>query len=417
MASERRRDPSPARPPDGVDGGGPNLTSSVTAAAVLVTLRALYRLRVHGSVPRRPVPTLVIANHQHDIESLFVPAILYTRGGRRRSVCSVASQRLLEPWFLASRVPAVFAPLAARVPLGRLMARVGMMPLENEPRHRALASLAAEVMANHGDLPVTTVFTPEALRLLGPGGSHGRLSRLTSSALARAATVSVGLQALRQPWRGEVHQRTRERIDRQIEAIEARLRAGATVFLTPEGRVTRDGRLGPMRLVLGRLLPLADEVVLAASSLDSFASRRLSEVVRFALPARGVGIATALAAARPVTLSQLLAVAIGADAAGPVPSAVTAEALTDAVRRQLRSLPKTVFVDPWLRPGRLAHEVRHALGTMTAVGLLARRQDGYVRIGTGRDARLPGIDDAFAFHRTVLCETCAAAERVAHVGA
>ena len=66
-----------------------------------------------------------------------------------------------------------------------------------------------------------------------------------------------------------------------IRHFEGLQRAGATIFLAPEGFYTGDGKMMRLRGILPRLAPLA-EVWLSGISYDPFAGRRLSMLYRIA---------------------------------------------------------------------------------------------------------------------------------------
>lgn len=384
------------------------------AAGVLGGLRLRYRFFVYGRLPRRRGSTLVVANHQHDLESVVLPALILLGGPWRDPVVAVASQRLFERGFLTSRVPRpILGRLVQNWSLAGLLTLVGALPLENEPRSRSLSSLAQEVAARHGNLAAESVFTPGVLAALTAGGPTGalRLADLWGPGFARAARRPVPLSGMREPYREEVRRDVRPRIDAQFRRIEAALAGGGTVYLTPEGHVTRDGRLGRLHAALDRLLPLAGSVVLAAVNFDPFLDRRLTLRCRL-VPLEGPGaLEDRLRAARPVCTSQLLARWL--ETRAPDGGFDAAQALS-GVERELVALPGGVVTAPGLSDPKARRAlVGRALGTMARLGYLREDAGTYTRTSLRFDRRLHEPADIFAHQCAVLEETAAAAERLA----
>lgn len=375
------------------------------AVAVLLFLRCKYRVRLAGRLPRRRGATLLIANHQHDLESVLLPAVTTLRGPWREPVFSVTSQRLFEPGFLTPRLPPALRRFLWRFDLDGLLRLVGGLPIENEPLSRALSSLAGELRQSCGDLPLADVLTPRALERLATRAGRSvdgrRLSDLQGPALAREAMAAESLLALREPYRTQVRDAVRPRIEAQLAAIEASLRAGGTIYLTPEGRITRDGRLGRLRAVLDRLLPLAGGVYLAAVSYDPFVGRRLSLHGRL-LPLRDARrLRAELLAARPVTVSQVLADWL---TGREEEDGFTAAQAIAGVSGRLAGLPAAAAVEPHLRR-RPAARVRAALATLRRQGLLVYRGDLYRRTALRTDRRLHEAHDIVQHQSRLLAET------------
>ncbi|MGH8163415.1 MAG: hypothetical protein ACREP1_03670, partial [Rhodanobacteraceae bacterium] len=123
-----------------------------------------YRVRGWGRLPRRRGPALVIANHQHELESPAIVALLAVQCfAWRYPIFTVSSRRMWEPGFLAERIPWLRFALRG-VNLGWLFSAIGMQPIENELHARPLASLAYTLRAVHGDLPLCEVLRERTAR-------------------------------------------------------------------------------------------------------------------------------------------------------------------------------------------------------------------------------------------------------------
>jgi 1-acyl-sn-glycerol-3-phosphate acyltransferase len=431
--------------PGGAGTGGPGAVpwQPVVAAVVLAALRLRVRIRVFGRLPSRAQPLLVLANHQHDLDSVVVPALAMLTPPWGVPVRALASQRLFEPGFLAPRLPRLWRTVLRDPAFARLLSAFGVLPVENEPLARSLASLAAEVAARHGDLPLGEVLSAAALARLGTEAAAGRgdppatgaspaaadpcgpaprgprpragtaardlrLHHLWSPPLVALRPQPASLLALREPYRGEVRRAVRDRLQAQLAAAEDALGRGETVFLTPEGRITADGRLARMREALGRLVPRAHgRVYLAAISYDPFRRRRMTMLCRLVPPAAPEDLSASLAAARPVTVSQLLASWL---AAGGPPSFGADEAAA-AVRAGLDALPPAVWTPPELRSAPDA-EVAAALAAMVGCGWLSVARGRFRRTAVRTDRHLHEAEDIFAHQANQMAETAAAAARL-----
>jgi MFS family permease len=354
------------------------------------------RVRQWGRLPARRGPAVLIANHQHEDESELVVERAFLQGGFR-PLFTASSRRMYEPGFFAIRMPWL-APLMRTVNAGPLFVALGMLPLENELSSRPLRSIAWTLRA-HGALPVELVFRAEAQAALPP--SARTLDDLRTPAFFAAGETRVRLAHVLEPYRRELVDALRAGVDADIARIAAVVRRGATFFVTPEGFYSTDGRMRALKGIVDHLVPIA-QVWFAAIAFDPFRGRRLSMLYRV-VPFDGRGdLATALAAARPVTTSALLAQWLLA-----VDLPFERDEAREGVTRLRDALPPGAFVDPELVRD-AARCVEQALETLHARGTLIAEGARY-RLGPGRgDRRFPGVIDAIAYQAAFLAETIAA---------
>jgi 1-acyl-sn-glycerol-3-phosphate acyltransferase len=363
--------------------------------------RSVYRIRGWGRLPRKRGATLAICNHQHDLDTTGVIMRLSVQGPWMHPIFAVTSRRLFEPGFMSAHYKWL-EPIVRSMNWGGLFRAIGMLPLENEPRRRPVAAIACAVMARHGDLPVEDAFDPASLDGLDVQAGGLRLSSLLVRPRFLAARDKyVSLAVLREPYRSEIVARMRTQVEEDLDRIASVLRAGGTLYLTPEGRYTKDGKLSRFRMAIDRLAGIAKVYVLALS-YDPFVGRRLSLLFRV-LPAQDLtDLRSSLCAPRPVTVSQLLAAALGSP---PQPfSEADARA---AVRSSLAGLPSEAFVDPELAadPDRM---IRLALPTMVRLGILTAEGDRYRLSQLRRHPQFPGVDDIVLHQANHFAETIAA---------
>ena len=354
------------------------------------------RVRQWGRLPVRRGPTVLIANHQHEDESEIIVERGYLQGGLR-PLFTASSRRMYEPGFFAIRMPWL-APLMRSVNAGPLFVAIGMLPLENELSSRPLRSIAWTLQAHHDDLPLEIVFRADAQASLPPRARN--LSDLLRPAFFAAGETRVRLASVNEPYRGELLAALRAGVDADIARIVDVVRRGATFFVTPEGFYSTDGRMRALKGIVDHLVPIA-RVWFAAIAFDPFRGRRLSMLYRV-VPFDGRGdLASALAAARPVTTSALLAQWLIA-----VDLPFERDEARDGVVRLRNALPPGAFVDPELAQD-AARCVDQALESLHARGTLLAEGARY-RLGSQRaDPRFPGVADTIAYQAAFLHETIA----------
>jgi hypothetical protein len=372
-----------------------------------VYLSFTIRVRQWGHLPAERGATVLITNHQHIDEGEIVTArTFFLHPWKPLVMCN--SRRTFETGFIAARLPWT-AWFTRGVNLSGLWAAFSILPIENHLFSRPLISLAEELHAAHGDLPLEAILPAETLE---PLGLESRvLSDLWRAADFMRAHAWVKVAKLKQPYRREVLEKLRAVTQRDIAAIVERVRSGATFYITPEGDFSSDGRMHPMRGgVVEALAPFAD-LWLCAIAYDPFRGGRLSMLYRVLRYTGAADVGTSLAGARPITTSALLAAFL---LEGPETFAV--QDAVRAVRERLDSLPGNVFVDPELHRAPDAAVV-NALATLRKRGTLAA-DDGRYRLTARRtDARFPHVADMVAFQRNMLDETVASARRLGRADA
>jgi len=342
--------------------------------------RTTCHVRAWGRMPRKRGPTLIVSNHQHEMESPLIVGDLGLRTfSWRYPIFTVSSRRMWEPGFFAERIP--WLRVAREANLGRLFSAVGMQPIENELTTRPFASIAYTLMELEGDLAADRVFKPPVLTALPKGVEH--LSDLLTARHFAFARSYVRLGDLRDAYKERVMHATREQLDADIAHFEALVRDGATIFLTPEGFYSGDGKMQRLRGILSKLQPLAT-IYLAAISYDPYVRRRLSICYRVVAAREGIALDTQLKAVRPITASALVCTYLAEH-----PDASDA-GVAQSVREQLAALPPAAFVVPELRarPEAAVHQVLENLR----------------RIGR-RHPQFPRTGDMVAYQRNFHAET------------
>ena len=379
--------------------GGPLLAFAM--AVIHPYFLTAYRIRGWGRLPRKRGATLLITNHQHDLDTTGLIMRLSVQGPWMHPIYTTGSRRMFEPGFMEVRV-AWIRRLVALVDWAWMFRMLGVLPIENELRRRSVAAIAWAVYRRHGDLPATDVFGERAMKEVRGATTLRQLVGRTP--LEPKEYVSIA--TLREPYRQEVLDELRDQVEADLTLIESVLRADGTLYLTAEGRYTTDGRLSRFRASLPRLAPLGD-IYLLALSYDPFVAKRLSLLYRVVKPYDPADLRASLAAARPVTFSQVFASWLH-----DRDSSFTRDEALAGVRATLASVPQSAFVDPEFaaNPARLLDA---ALRWMTRSGLLSAGDDGTYRRGAKRtDQRFPLVPDILVHQTNHFAETISACARM-----
>lgn len=374
------------------------------ANALALAVRLTARVRVFGDPVPRSRGTLIISNHQSDLDSLFVPAFLYIRHPCQPPPISIGSARLFERRFLGVRAPGWLRWGVYWISVGPILRLLGVLPIEDGIRIRPLTSWVEAVLARHGDLPASAVFEPALLEKLGAGAEAARLEDFLRLGWLARSRSPVPIRYLRQPYREELQDAVRGDLEEQTEAIRRSLAAGQTVYLTPEGRLTTTGEVGRFRRVMDEVSDLLPSVDLRCSAIayDPLRRSRMGMVCHIIAPPPTQDLRLALAAARPLTRSQLVASALGR-----LDGTFTRDALVGSMRQELRRVPAGAFIDPEL-PTDLHAMAQEALEVLTGAGVLIRSGTGYRIVGTWHHPWFPHVPDMLAFLRRQWEETRAA---------
>ncbi|WP_067923415.1 MFS transporter [Alicyclobacillus shizuokensis] len=386
------------------------------AGIVAGYVRLCYRVRFDGPLPQLHGGSLIVSNHQHDLEGMVIPAWLNLRRTHRHPVYCAASQRLFEPGFLAFRGPAWLRPLLYRLNLAPLFRSIGVLPIENQPLARPLQSYAYEALRLRGNVSLGEVFTAPWLERLGLSPDQP-LSRLWSVRWAERSMERMPSTCLVDDLRRQVRRAQQQRIRQQLDQIRAVLLSGRALYLTPEGRYSQDGRMMRFRQSYIELAPLARNVYAFSLSYDPYVHRSLSLYVRVGRipPEVKTDVAAVnawVAAARPVVVSQVLCDWLSTLPPGTVFSAAEAR---EAVRQRVLDLPPGARLVPELvNPMQTTRAVRRALAGMVRLGSLRPAEgDKFCLTAVHRHPMFADVEDMVRFQATVFRETREALFRLA----
>jgi len=373
--------------------------SPALALVVLAILRIYvalrYRVRIAGHLPANRRGVLVLASHQHDMEAMVIPAWIFAQQMTAGPVVSVGSRRMFEPGFLASHGPRWVGRWLTPIRLGGVLALLGVRPIEDRPLSRPPASWAYEVYQQHGNLRLGDVFGDRCERL-ALGSPDAPLSSLWSPGRWPHAAAPVSHQVLEPPYREEVRRRTRVQAEADLDALVRALDHGASVYLTPEGRMSSNGRIGPLRTAVTVLAPHARSLYLLPISYDPWTHRRLTMMSRV-VPARpDEPLGDQLRRGRVVTLAHLLAAHLIRNPEGGPVAALLAVG---------HDAPRFAALGAWLAPDvQSPRAVRRAVAQLARQGVIRVKGNGW-KPGNAWDRRFPHVPNLVAALAAQLTET------------
>jgi MFS family permease len=369
------------------------------ASAILMStyVHIAYRIRSWGFISRNRGPSLLIGNHQIDLDLMPIISRCVLTGGWRSPVLTASAKLMFEPGFMALRVPWLWRTMKS-VNLGWLFEGMGMLPLENELQSRSIGRWAWGAQRRHGVLPLEEIFKPAALDKTGFAGLNTD-DLFLAQYFKKAQETYMRLSDLNVQYRKEAFDDMKEGVERDLQRIENALRRGATFLVTPEGEYTTTGLMLPFRGIWDRLLPVVRHVFIAGISYDPFVGKRLAQYYRITQAADTAHVIDELKASRPVTTSALLAEWLSSRS-----GAFSESEAAGAVEARVKSLPRALFLEPRLarNPRKM---VRIAIRRLCELQILEHSDERYMLSAKRTHPNFPDVEDIIAFQARFFGET------------
>ncbi len=268
------------------------LTTSLRIAVgiiLYVATRLSWTVEIRGLEHDTGAPRTYLAiTHKRDLDAMApVSRLVLHRGlrGIARDVHFAMRADAFTPGFLARVVKRpqwlafVLRPLAVRP----VLVGLGIHPTE-DIHLRPAEEWIHEAMAAVGDARAGDVLAPEFLRALAVA-SHEPVARITDRPLSRllawryhrALVPYHGPEMLVGPARRLAERRVVARVKRYLQGVADWLWAGGSLYSSPEGKFSPDGRLSSISAGFHRLLRLAPpdtRVMPIAVTYDYMTARR-----------------------------------------------------------------------------------------------------------------------------------------------
>ena len=378
-------------------GGRLALAGAFTAAP-----RAFVSVRARGLEhdPRQPA-TIYAITHKRDLDAIApLPILLAHRGprGLTRDVRFAMRGDFVQPGFLSRivRRPDWFARALRPLALNAILRGIGILPLD-ALYVRPFEAWIREALRAEGDVLIGSILAAEAIRQVAEAASEASealAARPLSSLLAwryfPLLQDAIGPEIFAGPARRRAEQRAVEAAKRQLEECAAWLRSGGSLYTSPEGYLSPDGRISPIRAGLHRILREGPDdalIVPVAIIYDFLTTGRPRMWIDVAPPLLGAArlgpheleaaLRTAWLGALRFTCTQLAsAVLMERFAAGE--RSLTARALAHVVLRRARELADAGRnVDPdLLLPRRARRQAERYLRACERLGVTERVSRG-----------------------------------------
>jgi 1-acyl-sn-glycerol-3-phosphate acyltransferase len=233
-------------------------------------IKPYFDLQVDGLDNYSESPSsLVVANHKRDLDSVLIATVLYYHDGvlpPSTPISFMADENLFQPGFLGNWIKGpgllkkALQPLSLNYILRRLHAHpIGKLDFHSVPVHDALRI----IRENDDDHELREILKEEALDNLFEESSFGSPDMTISEFFEREGypRKKVDSRNFKSEFRKAVKKSKLGAVKDQLGKFVQLLNDGAILYITPEGTLTKNGMLGPLKDSLLILIDEADEDV------------------------------------------------------------------------------------------------------------------------------------------------------------
>jgi len=233
-------------------------------------IKPYFDLQVDGLDNYSESPSsLVVANHKRDLDSVLIATVLYYHDGilpPSTPISFMADENLFQPGFLGNWIKGpglmkkALQPLSLSYILRRLHAHpIGKLDFHSVPVHDALRI----IRENDDDHELREILKEEALDNLFEESSFGSPDMTISEFFEREGypRKKVDSRNFKSEFRKAVKKSKLGAVKDQLGKFVQLLNDGAILYITPEGTLTKNGMLGPLKDSLLILIDEADEDV------------------------------------------------------------------------------------------------------------------------------------------------------------
>ncbi|MBS3736719.1 MAG: 1-acyl-sn-glycerol-3-phosphate acyltransferase [Candidatus Bipolaricaulota bacterium] len=233
-------------------------------------IKPYFDLQVDGLDNYSESPSsLVVANHKRDLDSVLIASILYYHNGflpPSTPISFMADENLFQPGFLGNWIKGprllkkALQPLSLSYILRKLHAHpIGKLDFHSVPVHDALRI----IKENDDDHELREIIKEEALEDLLEESSFGSHEMTISEFFEREGypRKKINSRNFKPEFRKAVKKSKLSAVKGQLGKFIQLLNEGAILYITPEGTLTQNGMLGPLKDSLLILIDEADSEV------------------------------------------------------------------------------------------------------------------------------------------------------------
>lgn len=228
-------------------------------------IKPYFDLQVDGLDNYSESPSsLVVANHKRDLDSVLIASILYYHNGflpPSTPISFMADENLFQPGFLGNWIkgPRLLKKALQPLSLGYILRKlhaypIGKLDFHSVPVHDALRI----IKENDDDHELKEIIKGEALEDLLEESSFGNPDMTISEFFEQEGypRKKIDSRNFKSEFRKAVKKSKLGAVKDQLGRFVQLMNDGAILYITPEGTLTQDGMLGPLK---DSLLILIDE--------------------------------------------------------------------------------------------------------------------------------------------------------------
>lgn len=233
-------------------------------------IKPYFDLQVDGLENYSETPSsLVVANHKRDLDSVLIATVLYYYNGffsPATPISFMADENLFQPGFLGNWIkgPKLLKKILQPVSLGFILHKlhaypIGKLDFHSVPVHDALRIIQEE----DNDPQLREVIKKEPLEKLLENSSFGSPYMRISEFFEREGYPrrKISSRHFKSEFRKAVKKSKLGAVKGQLTKFIELLNEGAILYITPEGGLSKDGTLGPLKDSLLILIEEADPEV------------------------------------------------------------------------------------------------------------------------------------------------------------
>ncbi|MFB6291747.1 MAG: lysophospholipid acyltransferase family protein [Candidatus Bipolaricaulia bacterium] len=228
-------------------------------------IKPYFDLQVDGLDNYNETPSsLVVANHKRDLDSVLIATVLYYYNGLlppSTPISFMADENLFQPGFLGNWIkgPRLLKKALQPVSLGYILKKlhahpIGKLDFHSVPVHDALRI----IKENNDDHELSEIIKEEALEDLFSETSFDNSDMTISEFFEKEGypRKKINSRNFKPKFRKAVKKSKLGAVKDQLGKFVQLLNDGAILYITPEGTLTQNGMLGPLK---DSLLILIDE--------------------------------------------------------------------------------------------------------------------------------------------------------------
>jgi len=243
--------------------------ANVLAICLYLLFHSIYDIKLMGLSNYTASPSTIIAiNHKRDLDALIVAPTLHLRKtafNDKLRMHFIARDDLFYPGYLTAHFPVfgIMGGIIHRINLAPVMKALRAHPISHLVRNR-IGFLMREIIQIKGNLCLKHVVNPSGLdmfaNLLGMQNSNSlgdiTVSDFLGYPFCKLHQQTTDTDILQNGLSQTIRNKTLMGINQQLGTFAQILDEGGTCMFAPEGQLSPDGRFGPVKSGLYRLISM-----------------------------------------------------------------------------------------------------------------------------------------------------------------